>query len=553
MSSMAGEKVYVVPEPKRLEFTGRWFEFDGFKNFPEFLATEFKIPKGSWSVVKTEGEGTGLRVKDGVVEIWGDEKTCYATLIQLVRQGGGKLPEVTVEEEFCFKFRGFHLDIARGGVPKAETLKSILRWLYLLKYNYFAIYVEDLFPWKTYPQIGLLRGRLTEEEWTSVVEYGEKLGVEVFPSLELCGHMEHILSLPEFWRFSEWHRPMEGCLDVSDEEAREFAYRLLQDALELTRSEYIHVGGDETWALGRGKSLAKTWSFEGPSLYEMHHRRLVEIARSRGKTPILWGDMISGMYLAGARGSREKWAEVLESDIWKKSVIANWDYSPEPLEHFKEKINIFKSRGLEQLACPGLSNWLRYYPNFEVALTNLRNFLRAAREEGILGFMVTAWGDDGEECLFSLLDPLILASMEIAEGEGEWEEKWMALTGEPEPVFKARILFGKPVVADTLKHVLYDTRRFKRMSKEQVDRIAREWRRILEELKDVTLPKDLEFIRRCLETGLKRIEGKATVSDYIALARIYSELWLSERKPEGLELIVTRLWGAAGRIDLNLP
>ncbi|MEM3546276.1 MAG: beta-N-acetylhexosaminidase [Candidatus Bathyarchaeia archaeon] len=543
------ERVYVVPEPKRLEFTGKWFKFDGFENFPKFIGEEFKVPVGGWRIVKVDRDGTGVKVKEGFVEVWGDEKVFYATLIQLILQGDGHIPEVTIEEGFFFKFRGFHLDIARGGVPKVETFKSIIRWLYLLKYNYFAVYVEDLFPWKSYPQIGILRGRLTEGEWNTIVDYGEKLGIEVFPSLELCGHMEHILSIPEFRRFSEWHRPMEGCLDVSNEEAREFAYRLLNEALELTRSKYVHIGGDETWALGRGVSLNKTWKFEGPSLYERHHKRLVEIARSHEKIPLLWGDMISGMYLAG---DREKWAEVLQSDIWRDSIIANWDYSPESIDHFRRKIDIFKSRGLEQVACPGLSNWDRFYPNIEVAIANLRNFLIAAREKGILGFMVTAWGDDGEECLFSFLNPLILASMEIAEGIGEWEEKWMALTGESKDVLKARLLFGRGEVSDILKHALYSTPLLRRIGRERLEQIVKNWGGLLEDLKDVALPKDLEFIRRSIEVGLNKLRGKATVSDYIALARLYSELWLSERKPEGLELIVTRLWGAAGRTDLNL-
>lgn len=75
-------------------------------------------------------------------------------------------------------------------------------------------------------QIGSLRGRLAEEELREIIDYGKNLGIEVFPSLELCGHMENILILPEFMKYSEWHRPEEGCLDVSNEEARNFTYKL---------------------------------------------------------------------------------------------------------------------------------------------------------------------------------------------------------------------------------------------------------------------------------------------------------------------------------------
>jgi len=546
------KEILIVPEPKSLKFSGETFVFDGFENFPKFLAREFNVPRGAWKITKTSGEGTGLRVKEKEIVIWGESSTNYATILQLLRQDPSHLPEVTVEEELNFTFRGYHLDIARGGVPTVETFKKILRWLFLLKYNYFAIYFEDLFPWKNHPIIGKHRGRLTEEELREVIDYGKNLGIEVFPSLELSGHMEHILSLPEYRRFSEWHRPSEGCLDLSDEEAKKFAYELLRDAVEFCPSKYVHIGGDETWALGRGRSLSKTWTFEGPRLYETHHRKMIEIVKEAGKKPILWGDMISGMYLKRITKDASKWEEVIESPIWKEALIANWDYSPSSKEYFKEKIRIFKDRKLQQIACPGLSNWRKYYPNFQTALENLKNFLGAARETGITGFLITAWGDDGEECLFSLLEPLLLASMEIAEGDGRWEEKWMALSGESWEVLKARILFGGPEVSEAVKQVVFRDFWFHRMNDERRESLKTEWLKILKEIEGVKLPDDLDFIRRMIDLGVKVLSDEARVSDYIALSRIYAELWLNERKPEGLERIIERFWGAAGREDLDL-
>ncbi|MEM2703562.1 MAG: beta-N-acetylhexosaminidase [Candidatus Bathyarchaeia archaeon] len=543
-------EVFIIPEPKYLKFTGRWFAFNGFANFPEFLGSEFNIPRGDWVIAETSGEGDGLIIEDGKVTAYGNKSIYYATLIQLIIQGKGYLPEAEIKESLRFKFRGYHLDIARGGVPNLETFKRILRLLFLFKYNYFAIYFEDLFPWRSYPQIGVHRGRLTENELREIIEYGSKLGIEVFPSLELSGHMEHILSLPEFQRFSEWHNPKEGCLDISNEEARGFAYKLLEEVIDnFPSSKYIHIGGDETWALGRGKSLNKTWIFDGPRLYEIHHRNMVERVLKRGKKPILWGDMISGMYLGE---EALKWSEALESSIWRESLIANWDYSPSTKQHFKNKIRVFKNKGLEQIVCPGLSNWNRYYPNFDIALGNIENFLSAAVEEGVLGFLLTAWGDDGEECLFSLLDPLILATMEIAEGNGDWQRKWLAITGEDERTLKTRLLFGRKVFSDVIKHVVFKDYWFSRLSKEDRERIEREWKEILSAIEGIKLPEDLDFIKRLLTLGIKVLEGNIKVSDYIALSNIYAKLWLKERKPEGLEKIVERFWGAAGRADMGL-
>jgi len=529
----------------------KWLEFDGFSNFPAFLAKEFKVQKGKWRISKVAKAGQGIEVRRGGVTMWGDDDYNCATLLQLMREKRGFLPEVKAEGSPTFQFRGYHLDIARGGVPTVETFKRILRWLFMLHYNYFAIYFEDLFPWRKYPEVGRHRGRLMDEELREVVEYGRKLGIEVFPSLEIAGHMEHILSLPEYWKFSEWHRPQEGCLDVSDEEARKFAYDLLEEVLERSGSRYVHIGGDETWAMGRGRSLDKTWEFRGTELYMTHHEKMVNMVKRRGKVPMLWGDMLTGMYLSGER-ERAKWAEVAKSDIWEGAVIANWDYAARSAKDFRDKINLFGKRKSQQVVCPGFSNWNRYYPNFETAMENVTNFITAAKEEGLPGYLVTAWGDDGEECLFSFLDPLLLACAEAADGKAEWEQKWTTLTGESKEVLRARKVFGRPDVAEKIKHVLYADAWYHRMGDAERKSLADTWEKLLKDLDGVNLPEDLEFIRRCLQVGIKRIRGDVRPSDLISLANYYSRLWLAERKPEGLERIVERLWGAAGRIDAKI-
>lgn len=543
-------ELVIVPEPTGKKVGERMYNFDGFDNFPKFLQEEFNLPKGSWKIEKIKRNGTGIKISAGKVQIWGNENISYATLIQLVKQFQDSLPEMEITESFNFKFRGYHLDIARGGVPKLETFKEIIRWLFLLKYNYFGIYFEDLFPWKNHPDIGKYRGRLTRSELTEIIDYGKNMGIEVFPSLELTGHMEHILAIPKYQEFSEWHRSSEGCLDLSNEKARKFAIDLLEEVVEFFPSKYIHIGGDETWALGRGKSLNKNWEFQGHKLYERHYGEMIKIVKSHSKIPMMWGDMLTGMYLSEAES--QKWQEVLKNEMWNDAVIANWDYSPSEIGIFKEKINSFgEKRKSSQIACPGLSDWNTYYPNFDDALINIRNFVGAAKEENLWGFLLTSWGDDGQECLFSFLNPLILATMEIAEGNGKWEEKWKKLAGEDEKVTRVRKLFGNPAVSSTLlKRVLFsELKPLYSVEEEKKKKLRATWENILDESNGVNLPEDLNFIRDMITVGLKKIDGTAKVSDFIKLANVYSKLWLAERKPAGLEDILPRFWGMAGVTD----
>jgi len=540
----------IVPEPKMMKVGKKRYSFDGFSNLPAFLKREFEIKSGKWRIEKIDRPGNGVKITDGKAQIWGDEFTSYATLIQIVRQFEDVLPEIEVEESFKFKFRGYHLDIARGGVPNLNTFKSLLRWLFLIKYNYFAIYFEDLFPWKIDPEIGKRRGRLTTDEMEEIMDYGKSLGIEVFPSLELTGHMEHILSLPKYHEFSEWHRPSEGCLDLSNKAASDFAIKLLEEVVEFFPSKYIHIGGDETWALGRGKSLNKKWEFEGHKLYESHYDRMIKIVKSHGKMPMMWGDMLTGMYLS--KTESEKWQEVLKSKIWDEVDIANWDYSPNKKTFFKDKINSFGERKASQIACPGLSDWNTFYPDFKTALSNVKNFIGAAKDENLPGFMVTSWGDDGQECLFSFLNPLILATMEIAEGNGRWEEKWVALNGEDEKITNVRKIFGNSEISTmTLKRALFGDLYPLYKIKDEKQKIKNEFERALEETKNIILPDDLEFLRQMIEVTVSLMNGKARSSDFISLSNVYSKLWLKERKPQGLEYLLPRFWGMAGVVDLT--
>jgi len=558
------KRVYVVPEPKVLEFDGTWYECDGFQNFPEFLAEEFNIEKGSWIIEKVEGPSTGLSVEKGVVRVWGDERIAFATLIQLIMQGKGFLPRVKAIEDFRYKFRGFHLDVARGGVPTVDYLKKLLRWLYILKYNYLAIYFEDLFPWEKYRDIGSTRGRYTREELKEVIEYGKKLEIEVIPSLELLGHMENMLILPPYRKYSEWHHPSEGVLNVLDEDAKKFASELLKEVVDFFPSEYIHVGGDETWALGRGRSLDKTLRFEGPRLYEEHMKMLIDIVKESNKKPMLWGDMITASYLRETE--RDLWRKILDSPIWRDAVIVNWDYTPRSIDHFKNIIKIVSSRGLRQIIAPGLWNWNRFYPDFVTALENLKNFFAAAKEDpSVEGFLVTAWGDDGSECLFEYLYPLILATMEIAEGRGEWEEKWLALTGESKELLEVRKSFGSIFTAKDEfrvrwgfwlpKHVVLKTDLLKIASiylgEYVFEDLKKEVEEVLKKARSMQLPPELEFIRKFYELVLKVLDNKATVSDYISLAKIYAEFWLRERKHQGLDNVIGKFWRAAGLNELE--
>jgi hexosaminidase len=526
---MNQQQPWIIPEPVSVSFTGRWLHFDGVQEAPDFLRHEMHVPHGRYVIHRDTRAGTGVEIRFGRITIWGDENTCWATLCQLMLQRNGHIPEITVVEQPRFAFRGFHLDIARGGVPNMPYFKKLLRLLFLCKYNALGIYFEDLFPWERHPQIGAGRGRLTRDELRELIAYGEHLGIEVFPSLELCGHMERILSLPEYARFSEW-TPAEGCLNAHDPAARHFACELLEEAVDFfANARHIHVGGDECWALGRGASLDDTRKFRGPEIFEEHHKQLIGIVRKAGKIPIVWGDMMTGMYLDEKR--RGLWKNVHRSRIWNDVTVANWDYQSTEEAVYQGKIRLFKDR--KQYAAPGMSNWGGFYPEYPVALANNRLFLKAAADAGVDGFLLTSWGDDGAECLYSLAEPLLVAVADLAQGHTAWERKWAGLAHERSEVTEFRIQLGDPSVTKGIKNLLINDSPIN-------DTGVRHCRMLLERAQRLNLPPDLRWVVRYIAAGMKRTDNRLNISDITQLLKTYRELWCAERKTENLDRVVRK-------------
>ncbi|MEM1731218.1 MAG: family 20 glycosylhydrolase [Ignisphaera sp.] len=136
-------------------------------------------------------------------------------------------------------------------------------------------------------------------------------------------------------------------INVIDSKAREFVRNLLEEVLNFFPGKYVHIGGDEVWALGEGISLDVAREFRGPQLYEEHYRELIGIVKSKGKIPMIWGNTIMSAYMREDEARYRR--KLIESSIWRDTVIVNWDYGVNPKNYFVEKIRILSTRGLKQV------------------------------------------------------------------------------------------------------------------------------------------------------------------------------------------------------------
>ena len=107
--------------------------------------SEFNFKKGHWRVERIEHNGQGATLRNVLINYWGDGNVAFSTIIQLIMQRSGWMPEVGIEERLRFTLRCFHPDNSRGGVPTVAKAREIIRWLFLLKYAHFRT-MEVMFP-----------------------------------------------------------------------------------------------------------------------------------------------------------------------------------------------------------------------------------------------------------------------------------------------------------------------------------------------------------------------------------------------------------------------
>ncbi|MBN1342669.1 MAG: family 20 glycosylhydrolase [Phycisphaerae bacterium] len=465
------------------------------------------------------------------------------TLRQLIRANtkDDAIPCLRIRDWPTMRYRGYSDDITRGPSPKLAFIEDELRQTAFLKMNFWTYYMEYQYAFKKHPLIGPPDGSLTPDELRALVALGNRYGVEIIGNQQSFGHFGRILGLDRYKSLRE----TPDVLNPTNEET----YRLLDDfyseVAPLLESKLFNVCCDETWGLGTGPSKPVAEKIGVGAVYANHLRRLHDLLADKyGKRMMMWGDIII------------KHPEHLPK-IPKDTIVLSWGYHD--AASFDDAITPFSKSGYEFFVCPGVSCWSRILPDFGVAVTNIRNYVRDGAKHGALGMLNTTWDDDGENFFAWNWHGLAWGA----------ECAWNAST-TPYEDFSRRIggvLFGEPgdhfgKAIDLLSkaHRLpgYDHMLDRRFWKEEFGNLPvdeRSTRRQAEALLAITRPA-LEHLRACKEAarvnaewldvfvfGAERMQFMATrVLDYLDAAKAYEVAVADETKrAESLELARRKL------------
>ena len=302
------------------------------------------------------------------------------TLCQLIRanRDGTRLPCLTIEDWPSLTWRCAQDDLTRGPSSTLETLRRGIDLGASLKLNMFSYYMEYQFAFAKHPDIGPPDGSLEPAELQALVAQARQRYTQVLGNQQSFGHFGWILRKPQYAALGE---NREVLCPIKEE-----TYQLLDDlyaeVCPLLPFEMFNVCCDETWGLGEGPSKELAQQIGTGGVYVQHVRRVQDLLQTKyRKRMMMWGDIIL------------QHPDKLDQ-VPKDTVMLTWGYGPQ--DSFENQILPFKDSGYEFFVCPGISNWSRILPDFAVATTNIRNFVRDGAKHGAIGMLNTDWEDDGE-------------------------------------------------------------------------------------------------------------------------------------------------------------
>ena len=308
------------------------------------------------------------------------------TLLQLLEHSKNKrLNGLKIIDWSDTKIRGISDDISRGQVSTLKNFKRIIKFISRYKMNTYMPYMEDMFRFSSFPSIGKGRGALTKTEVKEIVKYAKKHFVEVIPIFQTLGHYENILTQNKFLKYAEF--PGAASLNISSENTYKFLNKLLPEIFNAFPSEYFHMGADESYDVGLGKSKSLVDSIGIAEAHLKHYLRVYNICKQHGKKVMMYGDILL------------KYPEIIKK-LPKDITIVNWRYHPR-FEY--PSVLPFKDAGLNYIVSPSVWNFVNTFPNYEYANTNIKNITYSGLQNNAIGMINSNWGDFGAETLKELV------------------------------------------------------------------------------------------------------------------------------------------------------
>lgn len=280
-----------------------------------------------------------------------------------------------------FKVKGFHLDL-RIQVMTIDALKDFANEMADFGFNTLVMEWEASYPYKEHVTISN-EYSYSRKEVESFIKHCRSLGIEVIPLQQCFGHVEYILRNNRYNHLKEDRKDISQICPLKVVEDSLLFRSLFEDMASIHHSNYIHIGGDETYLLGHCPDCSAKVKREGKSkLFVDYMKMICEIVVDLGKRPIMWADIIL------------KYPEAVDA-LPDETVFVDWNYGWD-INHFGD-IDKLQDKGFTFWGAPAIrshpDNW--YVTYWEKHLNNQRDFIPYARNADYEGLIMTSWSTSG--------------------------------------------------------------------------------------------------------------------------------------------------------------
>lgn len=328
-------------------------------------------------------ERTGIVARDATGLAYG-----FATLTQLVRQFGRRLPRLHIEDHPGFADRGVMLDISRDKVPSMATLFGLVDMLAEWKVNQFQLYIEHTFAYDAHRAVWKDASPMTGEEVLALDAFCRERHIELVPNQNSFGHMQRWLQKKPYNGLAEaprgskapWGKLPPSTLDPADPRSLALIDGLYAELLPHFSSARFNVGCDETWDLGQGKSKQACDERGAGRVYLDFLLRIHDLCEKYGRRMMFWGDIVM------------QHPELI-AGIPRDITALEWGYEAD--HPYERDTAVFRDCGLPFYVCPGAGGWISLIGRTDNAMANIRGASTHGRATGAAGVLNTEWGDNG--------------------------------------------------------------------------------------------------------------------------------------------------------------
>lgn len=280
-----------------------------------------------------------------------------------------------------FSIRGFHIDM-RVEVMTISALKDLAKYLSGLGINAMILEYADSFPYEEQATITGTNA-YDRQELKNLIFFCEGLGIQVIPLLENLGHVQYILRHERYSELRIEHNILSQ-VDPLNKHCISLFNDLIDDLTSLHPSKYIHLGGDETRHLENKKFQGYVDKNGVSRLYTQYMKQICNIAIQKGKTPLLWADMIL------------RHPEAVADLPIDKIIFINWIYNGADADRFGN-VKALQEKGCTFWGAPALRSGPDDYflTNWGYHFNNIEKFIPYCRQADYKSVVMTSWSTSG--------------------------------------------------------------------------------------------------------------------------------------------------------------